>query len=192
MARAVRPRVPILAGNGAGVWVILLLAWSLIAAAWLAWLAARFAAALAGRRVPPFSERWVISLIRWRTGQAWPGTPTLLVAVIAVVLACAVIAAGITAWRVIAARIPRPGDPVAALAVNPQIRPLTPVPAAETAIRLRPSLSRGQSSHAPGRLTPGCCSATSSGLPAAARPCSRPGKTPSPRSWRPARARRRR
>ena len=45
------------------------------------------------------------------------------------------------AWRVIAARIPRPGDPVAALAVNPQIKPLTPVPAAETAIRLRPSLT---------------------------------------------------
>ena len=151
MARAVRPRVPVLAGNGAGVWIILLLAWSLIAAAWLAWLAARLAAVLAGRRVPPFSERWVISLIRLRTGQAWPGTPTLLVAVIDLVLACAVIAAGITAWRVIAARIPRPGDPVAALAVNPQIRPLTPVLAAETAIRLRPSLSRGQSSHAPGR-----------------------------------------
>ena len=141
MARAVRPRVPVLAGNGAGVWIILLLAWSLIAAAWLAWLAARLAAVLMGRRVPPFSERWVITLIRLRTGQAWPGTPTLLVAVIDLVLACAVIAAGITAWRVIAARIPRPGDPVAALAVNPQIRPLTPVLAAETAIRLRPSLS---------------------------------------------------
>ena len=44
-------------------------------------------------------------------------------------------------WRLIAARIPRPGDPVAALAVNPQITPLTPVPAAKTAIRLRPSLA---------------------------------------------------
>ena len=46
-----------------------------------------------------------------------------------------------SAWRIIAARIPRPGDPVAALAVNPQITPLTPVPAAKTAIRLRPSLA---------------------------------------------------
>jgi hypothetical protein len=81
----------------------LLLAWSLIAAAWLAWLAARLAAVLMGRRVPPFSERWVISLIRLRTGQAWPGTPTLLVAVIDLVLGCAVMAAGIMAWRVIAA-----------------------------------------------------------------------------------------
>ena len=45
-------------------------------------------------------------------------------------------------WRVIAAVFPRPGDPLAALAGNPQIKPLTPVPAAKTAIRLRPSLAR--------------------------------------------------
>jgi TraM recognition site of TraD and TraG/Type IV secretory system Conjugative DNA transfer len=141
MSRAIGPRVPVLTGNGAGVWVVLFLAWGLIAAVWLAWLAARIAAILAGRRVPPFSERWVIALIRWRTGQVWPGTPTVLVVLIAIVLACAVITTGITTWRVITARIPRPGDPVAALAANPQITPLTPVPAAKTAIRLRPSLT---------------------------------------------------
>ena len=141
MSRAIGPRVPVLTGNGAGVWVVLLLAWGLIAAVWLAWLAARIAAMLAGRRIPPFSQRWVIGLIRWRTGQAWPGTPTVLVVLIAIVLASAVITTGIMAWRVISARIPRPGDPVAALAANPQITPLTPVPAAETAIRLRPSLT---------------------------------------------------
>jgi type IV secretory pathway TraG/TraD family ATPase VirD4 len=128
-------------GNGAGIWVILLLAWSLAAVAWLAWLAACVAAALAGRRVPPFSERWVISLIQGRTGQTWPGTPAALVAVIAVLLACVVLAAVITVWRVAAARISQPGDPVATLAVNPQIHPLTPVPAAKTAIRLRRSLA---------------------------------------------------
>ena len=104
--------MPLLAGNGAGVWVVLLIGWGLAAAAWVAWLAARIAAALARRRMPPFSERWVISLARWRTSQAWPGTPTILVALIAVVLACTVITAGTIAWRVIAARIPqarRPG-----------------------------------------------------------------------------------
>ena len=142
--------MPLLAGNGAGVWVVLLIGWGLAAAAWLAWLAARIAAALAGRRMPPFSERWVISLARWRTSQAWPGTPTILVALIAAVLACAVITAGTMAWRIIAARIPRPGDPVAALAGNPQITPLTPVPAAKTAIRLRPSLAGVQSAVAAG------------------------------------------
>ena len=141
MTRAAGPRVPLLAGNGAGVWVVLLIGWGLAAAAWLAWLAARAAAALAGRRMPPFSERWVISLARWRTSQAWPGTPTIVVALIAAVLACALITAATIAWRITAARIPRPGDPVAALAGNPQITPLTPVPAARTAIRLRPSLA---------------------------------------------------
>ena len=141
MTRAAGPRMPLLAGNGAGVWVVLLIGWGLAAAAWLAWLAARIAAALAGRGMPRFSERWVISLARWRTSQAWPGTPTVLVVLTAALLACAVITAGAIVWRIIAARIPRPGDPVAALSGNPQITPLTPVPAARTAIRLRPSLA---------------------------------------------------
>jgi hypothetical protein len=141
MSRALGPRMPVLAGNGAGIWVVLLIGWGLAAAAWLAWLSARLAAALAGRHIPPFSEHWIISLARWRTGQTWPGTPTPLVSLIAVALACAATAAGALAWRIIAARLPRPGDPVAALAVNPQIKPLTPVPAARTAIRLRPSLT---------------------------------------------------
>ena len=133
--------MPLLAGNGAGVWVVLLIGWGLAGMAWLAWVAARIAAALAGRRMPSFSERWVISLARWRTSQAWPGTSTIVVVLIAVVLACAAVTAVAVAWRLIAARIPRPGDPVAALAVNPQITPLTPVPAAKNAIRLRPSLA---------------------------------------------------
>ena len=133
--------MPLLAGNGAGVWVVLLIGWGLAAAAWLAWLAARHRRSAIRRRMPPFSERWIISLARWRTSQAWPGTPTILVALIAAVLTCAVITAGVIAWRIIAARIPRPGDPVAALSGDPQITPLTPVPAARTAIRLRPSLA---------------------------------------------------
>jgi hypothetical protein len=141
MSRAAGPRVPILAGNGAGLWVVLLLGWGLLAASWLAWLAARIAAVLAGRHIPPFGEHWIVSLARGRTGQSWPGTPTILVLLIAAVLASAAITAGTLTWRLIATRIPRPGDPVATLAVNPQIKPLTPVPAARTAIRLRPSLA---------------------------------------------------
>src|SRR6516165_5179199 len=112
MTRAIRPQVPILAGNGAGVWVILLIGWGLAAAAGLAWLSARTAAALAGSRIPPFGERWVVSVARWHTGQAWPGTPTPLVVLIAVALACTASTIGTVAWRIIAARIPQPGDPV--------------------------------------------------------------------------------
>jgi hypothetical protein len=141
MSRAAAPRMPITAGNGTGIWVVLLVGWGVAATTWLFWLAARIAAALAGRRVPPFSGHWVISLALRRTSQTWPGTPTPLVLLIAVALTSAVAAIGVMAWRIIAARIPRPGDPVAALAVNPQIKPLTTVPAAETAIRLRPSLA---------------------------------------------------
>jgi hypothetical protein len=151
MSRTADPRVPILAGNGAGVWVVLLIGWGLTVAAWLVWLAARIAAALTGSHVPPFSGRWIISLARWRTSQAWPGTPTALVLLIAAALACAAITVVVLPWRVIDARIPRPGDPVAALAVNPQIKALTPVPAAETAIRLRPSLAGAD----PRKLPPG-------------------------------------
>ncbi len=57
MTRPAGPRMPLLAGNGAGVWVVLLIGWGLVTAAWVAWLAARIAAALSGRRMPPFSER---------------------------------------------------------------------------------------------------------------------------------------
>jgi type IV secretory pathway TraG/TraD family ATPase VirD4 len=141
MSRPAAPRVPILAGNGAGVWVVLLIGWGLAVVAWLTWLAARMAAALTGHHIPSFGEHWIISLARGRTGQAWPGTPTALVLPIALALACTAITSVALTWRIIGARIPRPGDPVAALAVNPQIKPLTPVPAAQSAIRLRPSLA---------------------------------------------------
>ena len=70
---------------------------------------------------------------------------------IAAVLASAAFTAAITAGRIVAARIPRPGDPVAALAANPQIEPLTPAVAARTAIRLRPSLGAAD----PGTLPAG-------------------------------------
>ena len=141
MRQAAGPRMPVMAGNGAGIWVVLLIGWGSVATAGLAWLAASIAATLMGGRVPSFSEHWVISLARGRTGQTWPGTPTILVVPVAVTLTCAAIAVVVLAWRLIAARIPRPGDPVATLAANLQIKPLTAIPAAETAIRLRPSLA---------------------------------------------------
>jgi type IV secretory pathway TraG/TraD family ATPase VirD4 len=141
MSRALGPRVPLMAGNGAGVWVVLVIGWALVATTWLAWLAARIAAGLTNHRIPAFSQHWIISLARGRTAQTWPGTPTPLVMLFAVALAGAAITAGILTWRIIAARIPEPGDPVTALADNPQIEPLKPVPAAKGAIRLRPSLA---------------------------------------------------
>jgi type IV secretory pathway TraG/TraD family ATPase VirD4 len=150
VTRAIGPRVPIMAGSGAGMWVVLLIGWGLIAAAWLSWVAAWLAAALAGHQVPPFGERWIISVARWRTGQAWPGTPTLLVAVIWVALAAAAITIVVVVSRIIGARIPQPGDPVAALNRDRAIRRLAQRTAAGTGIRLRPSLA----GISPDRLAP--------------------------------------
>jgi type IV secretory pathway TraG/TraD family ATPase VirD4 len=109
--------------------------------AWLAWLAARIAAAIAGGHVPGFSAQWLIFVLRGRTPQAWPGTPTALVAALGILLAAATSAAAVMTWRLIGHRIPDPGDPVAALARNAQITGLASEAAARNAIRLRPSLA---------------------------------------------------
>jgi len=144
------PRVPIMSGNGAGVWIAVLAGWGLAAVIWLGWLAARIAAALAGGHVPSFGEHWVFTLLRGRTAQAWPGTPTVLVIAAGLILACAAAAAAAVAWRFIGRRIPRPGDPVAALSRNPRIADLAAAAAARNAIRLRPSLA----AVSPRRLSP--------------------------------------
>ena len=75
------------AGQGVGMWWVLSLCWGLFAFTGLVWVAAQAAAALTGGHVPPFGQRWVTGLARGHTGQAWPGTPTPLVAVIGTALA---------------------------------------------------------------------------------------------------------
>ena len=150
MSRALGPRPPLAAGNAALAWVLLAAAWGLAGLAWLAWAAARLAAALAGGRVLPFGVRWVTAVLHGRTAQAWPGTPTSLVAVTGAVLAAVLAAAGFTAWRIIARRLSQPGDPVAALSRDRSIRQLARAPAAGQGIRLRPSLAGAR----PGRLAP--------------------------------------
>jgi type IV secretory pathway TraG/TraD family ATPase VirD4 len=150
MSRALGPRPPLAAGNAALAWVLLTAAWGLTGLAWLAWAAAWLAAVLAGRRVPPFSIRWVTAVLHGRTGQAWPGTPAPLVAVTSTVLAAALAAVTVTAWRVIARHITRPGDPVAALSADRSIRRLAGHEAAGQGIRLRPSLAGAR----PGSVAP--------------------------------------
>ena len=75
MRQPAGPRVPLLAGNGAGVWVVLLIGWGLAAVTWLAWLAARIAAALAGGHVPSFSERWVFTVPLAHQPRRGPARP---------------------------------------------------------------------------------------------------------------------
>jgi type IV secretory pathway TraG/TraD family ATPase VirD4 len=129
-------------------WALIALFWGLAALAWLAWAAARVAAAVAGARMPPFGARWVLALLHGRTAQAWPGVPTPLVAVAGAVLAAVLGAAGLVAWRAVARRATRPGDPVAALSRDRGVRQLGQSPSAEKGVRLRPSLAGVR----PGRL----------------------------------------
>lgn len=150
MRQPVGPRVPIMSGNGAGVWITVLAGWGVVAVAWLVWLAARIAAELSGGRVPSFGEHWVYSLVRGRVAQAWSGTPTPLVIASGFVLACAATTVTVVTWRLIARSIPRPEDPVSALARNPQVAELASTAAARNAIRLRPSLA----AVSPRRLSP--------------------------------------
>ena len=150
MSRALGPRPPLAAGNAALAWVLILAAWGLIALAWLAWAAARLAALAAGHgHVPPFGTRWVSALVHGHAAQAWPGVPTLLVAVAGAVLAAVLAAVTVIAWRVIARRITQPGDPVAALSRDRSVRQLAQSPSAEQGIRLRPSLA-GSPARPPG------------------------------------------
>jgi hypothetical protein len=142
VTRGTGPRMPGLGGGATGPWWTVAITASLAAAAWLTWLAARIAAALSGGRVPGFGARWVAALALGRTAQAWPATPTVLVIVIGVLLAGIAGTVAVAGWRrVIAPRLPRPGDPVAALARNREITRLAGAEATRSAIRLRPSLA---------------------------------------------------
>jgi type IV secretory pathway TraG/TraD family ATPase VirD4 len=132
------------------MWAVLAVCWGVFALAGLIWTAAHAAAALAGGRVPPFGWQWAGDLATGRAGRAWPGTPTPLVITIATVLAGSAVTAVAVAWRIVARRWARPGDPVAALRRNPGILPLTPRPSARAATRLRASLAQVS----PRRITP--------------------------------------
>lgn len=150
MIRAPGPRAPFASGNAVGMWWILGLGWGLAAITALVWVAAWVAAALTGAHVPPFGESWIAALAQGHVGQVWPGTPTVLVACLATGLVGVVAGTAAAAWRAISRRLPRPGDPVAALRRNPGIQPLTPGPAASTAARLRGSLD----GVGPGKVAP--------------------------------------
>ena len=94
------------------------------------------------------------ALVHGRTAQAWPGTPTPLVAVTGAVMAAALAAVTVIAWRIIARRSTQPGDPVAALSRDRSIRQLA---------------------HGPGRRA---------GHPAAPLAGRRPARQPRPRRHR--------
>ena len=141
MSRALGPRPSITHGGSAAGWVVLIGCWSLVAVCGLIWAAARLAAVVTGGTTESFGIKFASDVLNGRTAQAWPHTPTAVVAATAVVLiGCATALAIGGAW-VIARWQSAPGDPVAALARNPRMRALTRLAAARSATALRSSLT---------------------------------------------------
>ena len=140
MSRAIGPRPPLAAGNALLAWVLLAAGWACIGLVFLAWTAARLAAAIAGGhgRVPPFGTRWAAALLHGRTASAWPGIPTALVAVTGIAMAAALAAVTAAVYRVAARRRVKPGDPVAALCKDRSLREHQRAAVAKAAVRLRP------------------------------------------------------
>jgi len=141
VSRALGPRPSITHGGSATGWVVLIGCWSLVAICGLIWAAARLAAVVTGGTTESFGIKFASDVLNGRTAQAWPHTPTAVVAATAVVLiGCATALAIGGAW-VIARWQSAPGDPVAALARNPRMRALTRLAAARSATALRSSLT---------------------------------------------------
>jgi type IV secretory pathway TraG/TraD family ATPase VirD4 len=141
VSRALGPRPSITHGGSAAGWVVLIGCWSLVAVCGLIWAAARLAAVVTGGATESFGIKFARDVLNGRTAQAWPHTPTAVVAAAAVVLiGCATALAVGAAW-VIARWQSAPGDPVAALARNPRMRTLTRLAAAQAATALRRSLT---------------------------------------------------
>src|SRR5260370_34210122 len=99
MGRARGPRPSAGPGGGTAGWVVLAICWLLVALAGLLWGAARLAAAATGGTVEPFGTRFADAVLHGRTAQAWPHTPTIAVAVTALLLG-----GGAAAVAVLAAR----------------------------------------------------------------------------------------
>ena len=128
MSRALGPRPPFAAGNAALAWMLITTAWGLAGLAWLAWAAARMPPhwPAAGSRRSAY--RWLAAVLHGRTAQAWPGTPTPLVSGDRHRPGRRARRRRACCWRIIARRITRPGDPVAALSAGPVHPPAHPRP----------------------------------------------------------------
>jgi len=141
MSRALGPGPAAAPGGAHAGWTVLIGCWSLVALDGLVWSAARLAAVMTGGTTAPFGTRFAVDVLAAHPAQAWPHTPTAVVAVMTAVLAGCAAAAGVLAIQVIARLRPAAGDPVAALARNPRMRGLTLGPTARRAMSLRPSLA---------------------------------------------------
>ncbi|MFA1546115.1 type IV secretory system conjugative DNA transfer family protein [Actinomadura chokoriensis] len=142
MTRALGPRASLWHSNAGAGWLVLAACWTPIVVLWVVWIAAKLCAVATGGTVMPFGSDFAIALAKGQTSATWPGTPTPLVLLILALLVTALVCG---AWEIcsrIAARLPQPGDAVAALADNPGLTALQPDATARKAIALRRSLAK--------------------------------------------------
>ncbi|MEU9867892.1 TraM recognition domain-containing protein [Actinomadura sp. NPDC048021] len=142
MTRALGPRASLWDSNAGAGWLVLAACWTPIVALGVVWLAAKLCAAATGGTVMPFGSDFAIALARGKTSTTWPGTPTPLVLLILALLVTALMSGAWVVCSRIAARLPQPGDAVAALADNPGLSALQPDATARKAIALRRSLAK--------------------------------------------------
>ncbi|NDU73847.1 TraM recognition domain-containing protein [Actinomadura sp. DSM 109109] len=142
MTRALGPRASLWHSNAGAGWLVLAACWTPIVALWVVWLAAKLCAVATGGTVMPFGSDFAIALAKGQTSTTWPGTPTPLVLLILALLVTALVCGAWEACSRIAARLPQPGDAVAALADNPGLTALQPDATARKAIALRRSLAK--------------------------------------------------
>lgn len=151
MSRALGPKPSISHTNAAGGWLILTACWTPVLCVGVVWLAARTAAWLAGGQVIGFGNDFVLAVLRGRSEQAWPGTPTPLVVAVLVLLAVGLLALVGYLWVLTDRYRPVPGDPVTALANNPGLTSLSQRQTAAKAVALRRSL-KSRTELAPGDI----------------------------------------
>ncbi|MBV9444666.1 MAG: type IV secretory system conjugative DNA transfer family protein [Streptosporangiaceae bacterium] len=140
MSRALGPRASATAAASVP-WTVLACCWSAVGLAMLGWAGARVAAWFSGGTTARSWWMFFKDVLAGRTTQAWPHTPTPLVAVCVAAVYLLAVGSGVAAWVIIQRRRPVPGDPVAALGDNPAITALTRSPVAQRATRLRPCLT---------------------------------------------------
>jgi type IV secretory pathway TraG/TraD family ATPase VirD4 len=141
MSRALGPRPSAAPGGTAAGWAVLATCWGLAALVGLIWAAARVAAAVTGGTVTPFGLVFVTDIAHGQTARAWPHTSSAAVGVACVVLTGLAAVVAVALARAVSVRRNVPGDPVAALARNPQMARLTHRHTARSATRLRRSLA---------------------------------------------------
>jgi type IV secretory pathway TraG/TraD family ATPase VirD4 len=146
-------------------WLVVICAWSVIAAIWLAWVAGRISAAISGHAGagPDFGAAFVGGLLRQDWRQLWPASSPWLVLGIYVVLVAGMAGLGWVGWTWWLRVRPMGDDPLPSLADRRAIASLTLEQVIAKAKRLSPSLAAtpaalirpGEAGIALGEHTPG-------------------------------------